>query len=80
VQVFKACQKQLVLDEVWVVTYPSDALKKELTTVNGSTVERAKVDDLANNMDICQSYTKACVLLLSSQRWDNVVTLVHKDY
>lgn len=80
VQVLKSCQKQLVLDEVWVVTHPTDALKKELTSVNGCTIERAKVDELATHMDICQSYAKACVLLLSSQRWDSVVTLVHKSF
>lgn len=80
VQVLKSCHKQLVLDEVWVVKNPSDALKQELTTTNGCTIGRAKVDELANHMDICQSYAKACVLLLSSQRWDNVVTLVHKGF
>jgi len=79
VQVFKSSQKKLFLDEVWVVLTPCDSLKKELTSSNGCTVARATLDDLANYMDICQSYAKACVFLLSSQRWDNVITLVYKE-
>lgn len=79
-QVIKSCQKKLYLEEVWVVSGPGDALKKELTELNGKTIAPAKVEAIAMQMTICQTMPKVALMLLSSQRWDNVVTLVHKAY
>jgi len=78
VQVIKSWQKKLYLEEVWVVSQPSDELKKELTQLNGQTIVAAKVEALALQMTICQNMPKLALMLLSSQRWDNVVTLVYK--